>query len=357
MAEQQQSSSIVFDASDEYRPEPPAPPEPPFWKDGSIRIGIHTSIAGDIVSSLDIAHGLCANALQIFSASPRMWERSNSRVADVDAKRFRERRVELKLGPLAIHANYLINLGSPNPVLRVRSIQAFHQEIVRALALGADFLVVHPGSAVDGSKDAAIAAIAESLKQATRGLRLGDLQILLENTAGQGACIGCHFEELRRILDACRDLPLGVCIDTAHLFATGWDLRTADGLERTLDEIDRVIGLARIPVIHVNDSKTALGSRVDRHENIGKGKIGLEAFGRVLNHPRLAGKAFLLETPIDKPGDDKRNVAALWRLTGKVVRATEHGTKPRKKASAIRKGVTAARVPSKPRARRSLNKR
>jgi deoxyribonuclease-4 len=352
MAEEKQSSTTLFDASDEYRPEPPPPPEPPFWKDGNIRIGIHTSIAGDVAASLDIAHGLGANALQIFSASPRMWERGNSRIADVDAKRFRERRAELKLGPLAIHANYLINLGSPNPVLRVRSIQAFHQEIVRALALGADFLVVHPGSAVDGTKGAAIAAIAQSLKQAARGLKFGDLQILLENTAGQGTCIGCHFEELRQILDACPDLPLGVCIDTAHLFAMGWDIRTAAGLERTLDEIDRVISLARIPVFHVNDSKTALGSRVDRHENIGKGKIGLDAFRRVLNHPRLAGKAFLLETPIDKPGDDKRNVAALWRLTGKVVRATGEGMKPRKKARARRKSTSPARARTKSRTRR-----
>ena len=334
MAEEQQpSSTLVFDASDEYCPEPTAPPEPPFWKDGSLRIGIHTSIAEGITESLEIAHGLGANALQIFSASPRMWARGRTRIADADAKRFRERRTELRLGPLAIHANYLINLGSPNPVLRAQSIQAFHQEIVRALVLGADFLIVHPGSAVDGTRDAAVNAIAQSLKQAVRGLKLGDLRILLENTAGQGNCIGCHFEELRQILDACRELPLGVCLDTAHLFAMGWDIRVAEGIEKTLDEIDSVIGLNRVSVIHTNDSKMALGSRVDRHHHIGKGKIGRDAFRLLLKHPRLAGKAFLLETPVDKAGDDRRNVAMLWRLTGKVVRATGEGMKPRRKKS------------------------
>ena len=331
MAQILPSSTLEFDAADEYRPEPPAPPEPAFWKDGSIRIGIHTSIAGDITGALEIAHGLGANALQIFSASPRMWGHGNVRIADADAKRFRDRRAELRLGPLAIHANYLINLGSPNPVLRTRSVQAFHQEIVRALALGADFLIVHPGSAIDGTKDAAIGAIVQGLRQAVRGLRLGDLKILLENTAGQGTCVGSQFLELRQILNSCADLPLGVCIDTAHLFATGCDIRTAAGLDATLNEIDRVIGLDRIPVMHVNDSKVALGSRVDRHEHIGKGKIGRDAFRILLAHPRLAGKAFLLETPIDRPGDDKRNVALLWRLTGKVVRATGEGMKPRRK--------------------------
>ena len=123
---------------------------------------------------------------------------------------------------------------------------------------------------------------------------------------------------------------MGICLDTAHLFASGSDIRTAEGLEQTLAEIERVIGLDRVAVIHMNDSKTALNSRVDRHEHIGKGKIGLEAFRRILNHPLLGGKAFILETPVDKPGDDKRNVAVLWKLTGRVVRATGEGMKPRR---------------------------
>ena len=331
MPEAQQRSIPIYDPADEYRPEPPPPPEIPAWKDGSIRIGIHTSIGGDVVGALDLAHGLGANTLQIFSASPRMWQHGTSRVIEADAQRFRERRKELGLGPLVIHDNYLINLASPNPVLRTRSVQAFHQEVIRAIALGADYLVAHPGSGRDGTRQAAISAIVQGLRQATRGLKLGDLRILLENTVGNGASLGSRFEELKAILDACSDLPLGVCVDTAHLFASGWDIRKPAGVEATLAALNSAVGLDRIPVIHVNDSKTALGSRVDRHEHIGKGKIGLEAFRVILNHPLLAGKAFIAETPIDRPGDDRRNVALLWKLVGKTVIATgKDGMKPRK---------------------------
>jgi deoxyribonuclease-4 len=330
--DEDQHRSLIYDAADEYRPEPPPPPEIPAWKDGSTRIGIHTSIAGDIVGALEIAHDLGANALQIFSSSPRMWALGASRISDADAKRFRERRKELGLGPLVVHDNYLINLASPNPVLRARSLQAFHQELVRALALGADYLVAHPGSGRESGKESAIAAITQGLKQAARGLKLGALQILLENTAGHGTSVGSRFEELKAILEACPEMPLGVCIDTAHAFAAGWNIRTPDGLSATLQAIDKIIGLERVPVIHVNDSKVPLGSRVDRHQHIGKGKIGLEAFRRILNDPALRGRAFILETPIDKPGDDRRNVAALWKLAGREVQATgsRDGMKPRR---------------------------
>jgi deoxyribonuclease IV len=345
MADEQHGISLAFDAADEYRPEPPPAPEIPAWKDGSIRVGIHTSIAGDISGALEIAHGLGANALQIFSSSPRMWSHGRARIAEAEAQRFRARRRELGLGPLVIHDNYLINLASPNPVLRTRSVQAFHQEIVRALALGADFLVAHPGNGRESDTTTSIKSIAQGLKHATRNLKLGDLMILLENTAGQGTSVGSRFEELKGILDACPDLPLGICIDTAHTFAAGWDLRTAAGLESTLQAIDRTVGIDRVLVVHVNDSKTHFGSRVDRHENIGKGNIGLEAFGRILNHPLLAGRAFILETPIDKPGDDRRNVAALWKLLGREIPSlgARDGRKPRRRRVAARKPVRRAR--------------
>jgi deoxyribonuclease IV len=317
MPKEQHSVGLDYDAADEYHPEPAPAPEIPVWKNGGPRLGIHTSIAGDIALSLDRARDLGANALQIFSASPRMWARGIGRLAAADVERFRARRRELQLGPLVIHGNYLINLASPNPVLRARSVQAFHQELVRALDLGADYLVAHPGSLCDGRAEAGIAAIAQGLRQAARGVNLGALRILLENTAGQGSSIGSKFEELKAILDACPELPLGVCIDTAHTFAAGWDIRTVDGLESALGDIERTVGLSRVPLIHVNDSKAALGSRVDRHEHIGKGKIGAAAFAHILNHPLLSGRAFILETPIDKPGDDRRNVAILWKLAGK----------------------------------------
>lgn len=337
----EQVRALEYDAGDEYHETPVPPPEIPAWKDGSLRIGIHTSIAGDVVRSLEIAHDLGANALQIFSASPRMWTHGIGRIPPADAARFRARRGELQLGPLVIHGNYLINLASPNPVLRTRSVQAFHQELVRAADLGADYLVVHPGSFCDSAVAAGIAGIAQGLRQAARGLKLGDMKILLENTAGQGSCVGSKFEELKAIIDACPELGLGVCIDTAHTFAAGWDIRTADGLESALRDIDRTVGLARVAVLHVNDSKTELGSRVDRHEHIGKGQIGAQAFARILAHPLLSGRAFILETPIDKPGDDRKNVAALWKLAGRPITAK---AKPKKAPKAAKSERVAGRA-------------
>ena len=313
----------AYDAGDEYRPEPEPIPEPPAWLDGSFRIGIHTSIAGDIAGALDSAAKLGANALQIFSASPRMWPRGGSRIAEADAARFRARRVELGLAPLVIHDNYLINLACPDRVMRARSIQAFHDELVRAVALGADFLVAHPGSGLGGDKAQAIADVADGMRQAARGLKLGGLRILVENTSGMGSAVGARFEEIKAILDRTGDLPMGVCLDTAHTFEAGYDIRTERGLEATIAAVDCTVGMDRVYVLHVNDSKTPLGSRVDRHEHLGRGKIGLDAFRRILNHARLGpgaqglpARAFILETPIDRPGDDRRNVRTLWELVG-----------------------------------------
>lgn len=317
----------AYDASDEYRPEPELIPEPPAWLDGSFRIGIHTSIAGDIAGALDSVANLGANALQIFSASPRMWPRGGSRIAEADAARFRARRAQLGLGPLVIHDNYLINLACPDRVMRAKSIQAFHDELVRAVALGADFLVAHPGSGLGGDKAQAIWDIADGLRQAARGMKLGGLKILVENTSGMGSAVGARFEEVKAILDLTGDLPTGVCLDTAHTYEAGYDITTDSGLETTIAAVDRTVGLGRVYVLHVNDSKTPLGSRVDRHEHIGRGRIGLEAFRRILNHARLgpsgqgvAGRAFILETPIDRRGDDRRNVRILWELVGRTVK-------------------------------------
>jgi deoxyribonuclease-4 len=284
-------------------------------------------------NALESAQKLGCNALQIFSASPRMWPRAGTRIPAADAARFQSRRRELGLGPLVIHANYLINLASADSVMRVRTIQAFQNELVRATALGADFLVVHPGAACGTPVQDAIRSVADALRNAARGVRLaakfsdmscGGVRILLENTSGMGTCIGSNLAELRSILDLVPELPVGVCVDTAHAFEAGYDLRAAAGLEQMLNDLDATVGLARVPVVHANDSKTPLGSRLDRHEHIGKGKIGREAFARLLNHPRLAGRAFILETPIDAPGDDRRNVRTLWQLAGVTVKQAPH---------------------------------
>jgi len=313
-----------FDPEDEYRPEPEPEPLPPSWMDGSMRIGIHTSIVGSYLNALEAARKLGCNALQIFSASPRMWQGGSARIADVDAQAFRARRDELRLGPLVIHANYLINLASEQRMLQTRSIQAFHDEIVRAMALGADFLVVHPGARGESTMGQAISTIIESVKQSSKRAPMGGLRILIENTAGMGTAVGARLEEVGEILAGLRNLPVGACLDTAHLFAAGYDIKTEAGLASTIGQIDGAIGLENVPVIHANDSKIPLGGRVDRHEHIGKGKIGAEAFARILRHPRfgaagpegLTGRVFIAETPIDDPGDDRRNVAALWELAG-----------------------------------------
>jgi deoxyribonuclease IV len=313
-----------FDPEDEYRPEPEPEPLPPSWMDGSFRIGIHTSIAGSYLNALESARKLGCNALQIFSASPRMWQGGSARIPDVDAQAFRVRREELRLGPLVIHANYLINLASEQRMLQTRSIQAFHDEIVRAMALGADFLVVHPGARGESTMGQAISRIVESVKQASKRAPMGGLRILIENTAGMGTAVGARLEEVGAILAGLRNLPVGACLDTAHLFAAGYDIKSEGGLASTIGQIDGAIGLENVPVIHLNDSKIPLGGRVDRHEHIGKGKIGAAAFARILRHPRfgtaapegLTGRVFVAETPIDDPGDDRRNVAMLWELAG-----------------------------------------
>jgi deoxyribonuclease IV len=164
----------------------------------------------------------------------------------------------------------------------------------------------------------------ESVKQASKRAPMGGLRILIENTAGMGAAVGARLEEVGEILVGLRDLPVGACLDTAHLFAAGYDIKSEAGLASTIGQIESSIGLENVPVIHANDSKIPLGGRVDRHEHVGKGRIGADAFARILRHPRfgaagpegLPGRAFIAETPIDDPGDDRRNVAALWELAG-----------------------------------------
>jgi deoxyribonuclease-4 len=364
MPEQPIIQPTQFDPEDEYRPEPEPEPLPPSWMDGSPRIGIHTSIAGSYLNALESARKLGCNALQIFSASPRMWQGGSARIPEVDAQAFRERRNELGLGPLVIHANYLINLASEQRMLQTRSIQAFHDEIVRAMALGADFLVVHPGARGESSAGQAISTIIESVKQASKRAPMGGLRILIENTAGMGSAVGARLEEVGEILAGLRNVPVGACLDTAHLFASGYDIKSEAGLASTIGQIESSIGLENVPVFHMNDSKIPLGGRVDRHEHIGKGKIGAEAFARILRHPRfgtsapegLAGRAFIAETPIDDPGDDRRNVAALWELAGLKEQAPEAEKGFSMLTAALKKKISENRKTEKKKARAKKSK-
>jgi deoxyribonuclease IV len=262
---------------------------------------------------------LGANTFQIFSASPRMWR---AREADAQQIRLLEAaRERYSLSPLVIHVNYLVNLASLDPTIRGKSIQCFRGEIERAAAIGAEYLVLHPGSYRGSSVDEGIAAFVLGLRDAAAGLRAPKLTILLENTVGAGCHLGSRFEELQSMRELARDLmelPVGFCLDTCHLYAAGFDISTAAGLRRTVRECEATLGLSHVHVIHANDSKGALGARIDRHENIGEGKIGTEGFRRILTHPKLRTKPFILETPVTKPGDDRKNLDTLKRLAART---------------------------------------
>jgi len=234
-----------------------------------------------------------------------------------EARRLRAARERFDLKPLAIHANYLVNLASFDPVIRRKSIDGFRGELERGAALGAEYLVVHPGSYRGRSVDEGIAAFVLGLEEAAEGFRARRLTVLLENTAGAGSHLGGRFEELKAIRDLAREhtrLPIGYCLDTCHLLASGFNIATAAGLRATLRHADEILGLPHVHLIHANDSKGALGSHLDRHAHIGAGHIGIEGFRRILRHPKLRGKPFILETPVDDPGDDRRNLDRLKSL-------------------------------------------
>jgi deoxyribonuclease IV len=241
-----------------------------------------------------------------------MWRASPPKEHDIGMMdKTRER---FDLYPLAIHVSYLINLAAVDPVVREKSIAGFRGELVRALSIGAEYLIVHPGSHKNHRLESGIASFVAGLSAAAKGLPKGRVTVLLENTVGCGAQIGSRFEELRAIHDSA-DVETGFCLDTCHLLAAGYDVATHAGLKKTIADVDRVLGLENVKVIHANDSKGGLASRLDRHMSIGEGQIGTEGFRRILNHPKLRQKPFILETPVDEPGDDRRNVDALKSLS------------------------------------------
>ena len=281
---------------------------------GSLRIGAHTSAAGGVHRAAEEAVEIGCNTVQVFTRSPRMWRgRAPSPESVRKLARIRERHV---LDPVAVHGNYLTNLAAADAAIQERSRESFRVEIESARAIGADYLVIHPGSAKGQSRESAVEVFAEAVAHVQDGFDWGSLRLLLENTAGAGATLGRTFEELaelRSAVSARCDAPLGFCIDTAHSFEAGYDVSTARGLRATLQAMDQVLGMESVRLLHANDSKTELGSNRDRHESIGDGHIGSEAFARMLRHPRLRTKPFILETPfID--GSHRENVRRLWSL-------------------------------------------
>jgi deoxyribonuclease IV len=291
----------------------PPPRRPP--RRSSRRIGIHTSIAGGVHNAAERAYRLGCSTFQIFSSSPRQWAPyPMSRPQYEELHRLRE---GYDLKPLVIHTNYLVNLAATNEAFLKKSVEAFRGEVERALALRADYLVLHPGSFRGTSREPGLIRTAAAISAATQGLDLtgGGLAILIENTAGAEFSLGGSFEQVAEVIGFLRDLiPVAACIDTCHTHVAGYDIVSPAGFRETLQHLDATIGLKNVPVWHCNDAKAARGSKLDRHQHIGQGRIGRPAFRRLLNDGRLAHAAFIAETPIDKPGDDRRNVAALKRL-------------------------------------------
>jgi len=291
----------------------PAPKKPPART--SRRIGIHTSIAGGVENAAERAYRLGCSTFQIFSTSPRQWEPYTLGRPQCEAMNLLRRKYDLK--PLVVHSNYLINLAGANAAFHKKSIAAFRGELERGLALCANYLVLHPGSFRGSSREEGLQRVAAAIEESAAGLNLrdGGLTILIENTAGAEFSLGSTFEQVAELLDLLRaHVPVGACIDTCHTHVAGYDIVTEEGRDLTLRYLDQTVGIKNVRVWHCNDAKADRGSKLDRHEHIGRGRLGLEVFRALLNDRRLKHAAFIAETPVDDPGDDLRNVDRLKSL-------------------------------------------
>ncbi len=294
-----------------------------------MRIGAHMSVAGGVSKAVEraLVHG--CEALQIFSKNASQWKGKPLDPAEVGA--FRRRLDETGIHPVVSHASYLINLATTFPLLREQSIAALVDEIHRAEMLGLLGVVIHPGTCTAGSEEDALRLIAEAIRSAFRVRPRARPMVLLEHTAGQGRTVGHRFEHLAAILEHLDGSPrVGVCLDTCHLVAAGYDIVSAEGYAQTFATLDRLVGLERVRAFHGNDSKKPCGSRVDRHEHIGKGCLGLAPFRRLLHDARFAHLPLLIETEkaarSERPGAivtdpfDVRNLGTLRRLRGAAPR-------------------------------------
>jgi len=279
------------------------------------RIGVHLGTAGGASNAVERAREIGANTFQIFSSSPRMWRAP--KVDTAQAARMRELRAKLDVGPLVIHTSYLVNVCSQSDEVRQKSIEAFRGEIERALDWGAEYLVLHPGSWKGLSRDEGLKLAADSITRAIDGLKWQGtgFHILIENTAGAEFSLGGSFEQVAELVErlkACA--PVRVCLDTCHTHVAGYDLVTAEGYAETMNKVAATVGFDAVRVWHCNDAKAERGSKLDRHEHIGQGTMGVEPFRRLLNDERFAHAAFIAETPVDEPGDEERNVRVLKSL-------------------------------------------
>jgi deoxyribonuclease-4 len=282
-----------------------------------MKFGFHISIAGGFSKVVERALKKKCESIQIFSRNPRGWNYGVIRADEV--KVFRKKVVEADINPVFLHLPYLPNLASPQKALFKTSISSLKEELRRCEILGAHFVISHIGKRIDSSEKDGIERIAEGINTALGTVKNGAI-LLLENTAGQGSEIGFLFPQIREILVRIEENDrVGMCLDTAHAYAAGYDLSTEAGVASTIEELHEVIGLKRLKVIHLNDSKVPLGSRKDRHWHIGKGEIGLEGFRAIVNHPSLSHLPGIMETPRNPEAssgdaDDLRNMRTLRRL-------------------------------------------
>lgn len=279
------------------------------------RIGVHLSTAGGVYRAAERAHAIGANTFQIFSSSPRMWR--PARIPAEHCAQMRELRERFDCAPLVVHTSYLVNLCSQSSEVRDKSVAAFRGEVERALALGAEYLVLHPGSWRGLTREDGLRLAAQSIGAATDGISFDgcDFRILIENTAGAEFSLGGSFEQVAELIARLEPVvPVGACLDTCHCHVAGYDLVSAEGYEETLRQISATIGLNAVRVWHMNDAKAARGSKLDRHQHIGEGTMGLDPFRRLLNDARFRHCAFIAETPVDEEGDEERNLRALRSL-------------------------------------------
>ena len=277
-------------------------------------LGAHMSIAGGTPNAIDRARRAGCTVLQIFVKNNNQWK--GKPLSDEEVQQFRTDRAKSGLVDVVAHTCYLINLASPEGELRRQSIETFLEELRRATLLGLSHLVVHPGSHGGEGEVLGVRRIAEALDEIHERAAETPVSVALEGTAGQGNSVGYRFKHLRDILGGCRQPErVSICLDTCHLFTSGHDFRDPEGYGRMIEAFDRTVGLSNLHVLHCNDSKRELGSRVDRHEHIGKGKIGLEGFRWIMNDPKLARVPKILETPKGVTLRlDKRNLRVLREL-------------------------------------------
>ncbi len=285
----------------------------------SYKVGLHVSIAGGISNSVDNAEDLGCSAFQIFSRNPRGWAAKPLAPDDVAAFKNKLAASGIDRASTVVHMPYLPNLSGPAGEMYTKSVDTLASEIERVSALGIPYLVIHLGSHLGKGQEAGTSQLVDAITSARdRAKKKSEsVTVLLENNAGQKNSVGATFESLRTILDRLDDSSrVGVCMDTCHAFASGYDLRTPVNVEKTLDAFDGAVGLRELKVVHLNDSKGALGSNLDRHEHVGLGNIGKEGLAAFLRNKWIAPLPIIMETPIDEKRDDAKNLKAFWELVG-----------------------------------------